>query len=66
MTRLSTKEGVVNWESEIGRKDGGLNGRVWGEGKGEWVGSGTYFEFRPIIIILFLIPFWQDSSDLGF
>ena len=36
------------------------------EAKGGWVESGTYFKFRPIIIILLLIPLWQDSSDLGF
>ena len=46
----------------MGRGDGWLGVCVVG-----WVsGNGTYFEFRPIIVILLLIPLWQDSSDLGF
>ncbi len=55
---LSTKEGMVNWESERGRKKERWNGRGWEEG--------TYFEFCPIIVILLLIPLWQNSSDFGF
>lgn len=71
---LSTKEkeGVVLRRRRRRRRDDGMEWNGMGgegegrEAKGGWGNNGTYFEFRPIIVILLLIPLWQNSSDLGF
>ena len=60
--KRNRKEGAIKWEEKPMGGGDGWSG-VWVDGVS---GNGTYLEFRPIIVILLLIPLWQDSSDFGF